>query len=269
MHVDRDVELAHAEAFDFVFGTYPQLKAPSSTAISPAAVTARPSWRSTARSARSSSTFPRRWSRQRSSKTGPSPRWSPRSPSRQPPPGAARARAYPIPGRQPFQEPETRLQPIPKFQPPAENETGLRRSRRTAGPGRAAGPAVVTRLPVWRRSRGRLAAIAAVAAAIITAAIVIPLAFGSGAGHSYPALCHCGGQGERCRGSYRAGNGPPGCVGELGHYLDRAAPQELRGCQVVRMLVHRLQTGTAAGSTGRVVPGLGQQEPDVHHDERR
>ena len=94
----------------------------------------------------------------------------------------AATRAYPIPGRQPFQEPETRVQPIPQFQPPAENETALRQS--PSDPPAPAGPQgrpTVTRLPVWRRSRGRLAAIAAVAAAIITAAIVIPLSLlGSG-----------------------------------------------------------------------------------------
>ena len=93
----------------------------------------------------------------------------------------AATRAYPIPGHQPFQEPETRVQPIPQFQPPAENETALRQS--PAGPPAPAGPQgrAVTRLPVWRRSRGRLAAIAAAAAAIITAAIVIPLSLlGSG-----------------------------------------------------------------------------------------
>jgi anti-sigma-K factor RskA len=39
---------------------------------------------------------------------------------------------------------------------------------------------VVTRLPSWRRYRGRLAAVVAVAAAIITAAIVLPLSLGGG-----------------------------------------------------------------------------------------
>ena len=39
---------------------------------------------------------------------------------------------------------------------------------------------MVTRLPVWRRHRGRFAAIAAVAAAIIAAAIVVPLSLGRG-----------------------------------------------------------------------------------------
>ena len=39
---------------------------------------------------------------------------------------------------------------------------------------------VVTRLPAWRRYRGRLTAAVAVAAAIITAAIVLPLSLGGG-----------------------------------------------------------------------------------------
>ena len=39
---------------------------------------------------------------------------------------------------------------------------------------------MVTRLPVWRRYRGRLTAVVAAAAAIIAAAIVIPLSLGLG-----------------------------------------------------------------------------------------
>ena len=39
---------------------------------------------------------------------------------------------------------------------------------------------MVTRTPAWRRYRGRLAAVVAVAAAIITAAIVVPLSLGAG-----------------------------------------------------------------------------------------
>ncbi len=58
----------------------------------------------------------------------------------------------------------TRVQPRPQLQPPAGDET-----RPT-----------VTRLPVWRRHQGRLAAVVAVAAAIITAAIVVPLSLGGG-----------------------------------------------------------------------------------------
>ena len=69
---------------------------------------------------------------------------------------------YPIPGRQPPAEPETQVQPRPQLGPQARP--------------------VVTRLPVWRRHRGRLAAVAAAAAAVITGAIAIPLSLlGSGA----------------------------------------------------------------------------------------
>jgi len=72
---------------------------------------------------------------------------------------------YPIPGRQPPAEPETQVQPVPQLLPPSEDE---------------AQPAV-TRLPVWRRHRGRLAAVVAAAAAAITGAIAIPLSLlGSG-----------------------------------------------------------------------------------------
>jgi Anti-sigma-K factor rskA, C-terminal len=78
----------------------------------------------------------------------------------------AATRAYPIPRPQPPAEPETKVQPRPQLGPP---------------PGPQARP-VVTRLPVWRRHRGRLVAVAAVAAAVITGATAIPLSLlGSGA----------------------------------------------------------------------------------------
>ena len=89
-------------------------------------------------------------------------------------------RLYPRPERQLPPEPQTRIQPIPQLQPPAEDQTELRPS--PAGPPAAseprAGP-MVTRLPVWRRHRGRLAAVAAVAAAII-AAVLVPLSLSLG-----------------------------------------------------------------------------------------
>ena len=77
-------------------------------------------------------------------------------------------RVYPIPDLelQPSAEPDTKLQPRPGAMPSTEAEA-------TARP-------MVTRLPVWRRSRGRLAAVVAVAAAIIAAAVVIPLNLGGG-----------------------------------------------------------------------------------------
>src|SRR5690349_19073987 len=90
-------------------------------------------------------------------------------------------RLYPKPERQPAPEPQTRVRPVPQFQPPAENETGLRPS--PAGPPAAAEPQarpLVTRLPVWRRPRARLAAMAAAAAAIIIAALVVIPNLGGG-----------------------------------------------------------------------------------------
>jgi hypothetical protein len=76
----------------------------------------------------------------------------------------AATRVYPIPEVQPPAEDETRVQPRPQLRPPAEPQ---------ARP-------VVSPPPVWRRYRGRLAAVVAAAAAIITAAIVIPLSLGGG-----------------------------------------------------------------------------------------
>jgi hypothetical protein len=92
----------------------------------------------------------------------------------------AATRAYPIPEARPA-EPETQVQPRPQVQPRAEDDTGLRPSAagQPAPAGTQARP-VVTRMPAWRRYRGRLAAVVAVAAAIITAAIVVPLSLGAG-----------------------------------------------------------------------------------------
>ena len=110
-------------------------------------------------------------------------------------------RVYPIP--QPSAVPETHLHPRPQLQPPAERETQLRppAGRETqlqppAGretrfdPSTADQPApaeaqpqdrpLVTGLPVWRRPRARLAAIAALAAAVIIAALVVITNLGGG-----------------------------------------------------------------------------------------
>ena len=65
-------------------------------------------------------------------------------------------------GSDPEDQAATSVYPIPAVQPPAEPQ---------ARP-------VVTQLAGWRRYRGRLAAVVAVAAAIITAAIVVPLSLG-------------------------------------------------------------------------------------------
>jgi anti-sigma factor RsiW len=94
----------------------------------------------------------------------------------------AATRVYPIPQRQPPAEPETEIQPIPPLQPRAEDDTVLRPSPtgRHAPIEPQARPAI-TPLPIWRRYPRRLAAAVAVAAAIIAAAIVIPLSLGRSA----------------------------------------------------------------------------------------
>ncbi len=93
----------------------------------------------------------------------------------------AATRVYPIPERQPQAEPETQVQPIPQLQPPAEDETQLPSSPDgPSAPAETQPRATVTRLPVWRRYPRRLVAVVAVAAAIITAAIVVPLNLGGG-----------------------------------------------------------------------------------------
>ena len=73
----------------------------------------------------------------------------------------------------------------------------------------------------------------------------------------HPASCHHGGQGERLRSSHRASDGPSGCLRQLGYHLDRASPQELRGCEVVRMLVRQHQTGQVASAGTFLVPDSG------------
>jgi hypothetical protein len=92
----------------------------------------------------------------------------------------AATRVYPIPEVHHATEPETRVQPRPQLGPPAEDETQLRPAPvNQPAPAETAVRPMVTRLPLWRRYRGRLAAVVAVAAAIIiTAAIVIPLSLG-------------------------------------------------------------------------------------------
>jgi hypothetical protein len=90
-------------------------------------------------------------------------------------------RIQPRPRLQPTAEPEAKIQPIPQLGPPAGPEA--RPGSPPAGqpaPAQAAARPMVTRLPVWRRYRGRLSAVVAVAAAIITAAIVLPLSLGGG-----------------------------------------------------------------------------------------
>ena len=91
----------------------------------------------------------------------------------------AATRAYPTPEVHHAAEPETRVQPRPQLQHPAEPELRPSPASQPAPAEPQARP-MVTRLPVRRRYRGRLAAVVAAAAAIITAAIVLPLSLGGG-----------------------------------------------------------------------------------------
>ena len=121
---------------------------------------------------------------------------TPQADRRSDPEDQAATRVHPIPEVQPPAGDETRVQPRPQFQPPAEaqfqppagDETRVQPRPQFQPPAEPqfqppAEPQArpeVTQLPVWRRYRGRLAAVVAVAAAIITAAIVIPLSLGGG-----------------------------------------------------------------------------------------
>ena len=73
-------------------------------------------------------------------------------------------RIYPPPERKLPAEYETRVLPVPPPGPPQEPQPRPE----------------VTSLPVWRRHRGRLAAVVAAAAVIVAAAIVVPLSLGGG-----------------------------------------------------------------------------------------
>jgi hypothetical protein len=114
-------------------------------------------------------------------------------------------------------EPQTQVRPRPPLQPPAADQTWPRPSPVSQpAPAEPRARAMVTHLPAWRSRRG-LAAVAA-AAAIVIAAIVVPLSLGGGPGHACPgqrgdsAPCHGRGQGDRLRGSHGASDGPSGCL---------------------------------------------------------
>jgi hypothetical protein len=87
---------------------------------------------------------------------------------------------YPIPEVRPPAGEETRVQPRPQLQPPARDDTRIQPRPQLQPPAEPQARPVVTQLAVWRRYRGRLAAVVAAAAAIITAAIVVPLSLGGG-----------------------------------------------------------------------------------------
>ena len=87
---------------------------------------------------------------------------------------------HPIPEVQPPAWDESRVQPGPRLQPPAWDETRVQPRPQLQPPAEPQARPEVAQLPLWRRHRGRLAAVVAAAAAIITAALVIPLSLGGG-----------------------------------------------------------------------------------------
>ena len=105
---------------------------------------------------------------------------TPKADHRPGPEAQTATRIQPRPQLQPPAADETRVQPRPQLQPPAADETRVQPRPQLQPPAEPQARPEVTRLPVWRRHQGRLAAVIAVAAAIIAAAIVIPLSLGGG-----------------------------------------------------------------------------------------
>jgi hypothetical protein len=87
---------------------------------------------------------------------------------------------YPVPAVRPPAGDETQVQPRPQLQPPAEDDTQVQPRPQLQPPAEPQARPVVTQLAAWRRYRGRLAAVVAVAAAIVIAAVVVPLSLGAG-----------------------------------------------------------------------------------------
>jgi hypothetical protein len=85
---------------------------------------------------------------------------------------------YPIPAVQPPAGDDTRVQPRPQLQPPAGDDTQVQPRPQLQPPAEPRARPVVTQLAGWRRYRGRLAVVVAAAAAVIIAAIVVPLSLG-------------------------------------------------------------------------------------------
>jgi hypothetical protein len=93
---------------------------------------------------------------------------------------------YPIPELQPPAGDDTRVQPRPQLLPPAGDDTRVQPRPQLQPPAEPQARPEVTQLAVWRRYRGRLAAVVAAAAAIIAAAIVVPLSRGGGQSTAAP-----------------------------------------------------------------------------------
>jgi hypothetical protein len=105
---------------------------------------------------------------------------APTADRRSDPEDQAATRIQPRPQIPPPAEDDTRIQPRPQIPPPTADDTRIQPRPQIPPPTADETRPEVTQLPVWRRYQGRLAAVVAVAAAIITAAIVIPLSLGGG-----------------------------------------------------------------------------------------
>ena len=91
-------------------------------------------------------------------------------------------RVYPMSQHRPLNAAETRVQPTPEVHHPAEPKTPLPQGpARPPAPPEPQSPAMVTHLPLWRRHPRRLAAAGVAAAVIIAVAIVIPISGGGSA----------------------------------------------------------------------------------------
>jgi hypothetical protein len=84
----------------------------------------------------------------------------------------AATRVHPIPRPQPPAEPQTKVQPVPQPHHPAEDAPQVYPISKPQPPADTPARPMLTRLPVWRRHPRRLAAVVAAAAAIIIAAVV-------------------------------------------------------------------------------------------------
>ena len=198
-------------------------------------------------------------------------------------------RAYPVPEVHRAAEPETRVLPRPRLQPPAKPETKVQpipQLRPPAGPEARPGPPpadqpapaqtaarpMVTRLPARRRYRGRLAAVVAIAAAIITAAIVLPLSVGGGRItpaeataviplHATTAARLHGDGAATGRATARQNASGSWTISLTVTHLKRFGRQP-----VVHLLVREPKR---SGDVRWHVPGAGRRELDLPHDQRR
>lgn len=180
---ERDIELAHPDAFDFAFGNLPEVKRAVFTrhlSRCPHCQKVLDEYRDIGLVIKllpphvepSAELEDRTVAAMAETLAGQTARTDRRSDAED----RAATRIYPIPGARHLAEPETRVQPRPQRQPPAEDEARPRPAPTDQpAPAEPQARPVITRLPVWRRYPGRLAAVAAAAAVIITAAIVVPL----------------------------------------------------------------------------------------------